>query len=121
MNTAQLLIDGQLRDAKQGKTFKRINPVTGEVATVAAAAQAQDVQAALESAERAFKKWSALNPTERRKRLLKAADLMEARAADFIAVARQETGSTNSWYGFNAHLRSEEHTSELQSRGHLVC
>src|SRR5207253_4648994 len=24
-------------------------------------------------------------------------------------------------YIYNAHLRSEEHTSELQSRGHLVC
>lgn len=124
MNTAQLLIDGQLRDAKQGKTFKRINPVTGEVATVAAAAQAQDVQAALESAERAFKKWSALNPTERRKRLLKAADLMEARAADFIAVARQETGSTNSWYGFNAHLSAnmlrEAASMTTQIQGSLI-
>src|SRR5437660_4638171 len=25
------------------------------------------------------------------------------------------------WYGYGGGMRSEEHTSELQSRGHLVC
>lgn len=104
MNTAQLLINGQLRDATGGKTFERINPVTGEVATVAAAAQPEDVAAAVEAAQQAFMHWSALSPTERRNRLLKAADLMEKRIGDFISVARQETGSTDSWYGFNAQL-----------------
>lgn len=104
MNTAQLLINGQLRDATGGKTFERINPVTGEVATVAAAAQPEDVAAAVEAAQQAFMHWSALSPTERRNRLLRAADLMEKRIGDFISVARQETGSTDSWYGFNAQL-----------------
>lgn len=104
MNTAQLLINGELRDAQGGQTFKRINPVTGEVATVAAAAQPADVAAAIEAAEQAFKSWSALGPTERRQRLLRAADLMVERSADFIRIARQETGSTDAWYGFNAQL-----------------
>src|SRR5437870_9963037 len=27
----------------------------------------------------------------------------------------------NVWIAFNGEIRSEEHTSELQSRGHLVC
>jgi len=124
VNTAQLLIDGQLRDATGGKTFERINPVTGEVATVAAAAQPEDVQAAIESAERAFHDWSALSPTERRKRLLKAADLMEERIGDFIAVARQETGSTDSWYGFNAQLSAnilrEAASMTTQLRGEII-
>lgn len=124
MNTAQLLIDGQLRDATGGKTFERINPVTGEVATVAAAAQPEDVQAAIESAEQAFHDWSALSPTERRKRLLKAADLMEERIGDFIAVARQETGSTDSWYGFNAQLSAnilrEAASMTTQLRGEII-
>lgn len=104
MNTVKLLIDGQMRDAVEQKTFTRMNPITGEVATVAAAAQPADVQAALESAEKAFHVWSKLGPTERRKRLLKAADLMDQRAQEFVLTARQETGSTNSWYGFNVHL-----------------
>lgn len=104
MNTVQLLINGQQRDAAGQKTFSRLSPLNGEVATIAAAAQKEDVQAALEAAEKAFPIWSALGPTERRMRLLKAADLMDARAPEFIATARQETGSTNSWYGFNVHL-----------------
>ena len=104
MNTVKLLIDGQMRDAEGQKTFTRMNPITGEVASVAAAAQPADVQAALESAEKAFQTWSKLGPTERRVRLLKAADLMDERAEEFVLTARQETGSTNSWYGFNVHL-----------------
>ncbi|URW84008.1 aldehyde dehydrogenase [Alcaligenes sp. DN25] len=104
MNTSQLLINGQLRDASGQRTFTRQNPVTGQAATIAAAAQAEDVQAALQAAEQAFVHWSALGPTERRLRLLKAADLMDERAAEFIATVRQETGSTDSWYGFNVHL-----------------
>ena len=96
MNTVKLLIDGQKRDAVDQKTFTRMNPITGEVASVAAAAQPADVQAALESAEKAFHVWSKLGPTERRKRLLKAADLMDQRAEEFVLTARQETGSTNS-------------------------
>ena len=40
MNQIQLLIGGKDRDASDGATFDRINPVTGEVATRAAAATA---------------------------------------------------------------------------------
>src|SRR5437870_10838016 len=42
--------------------------------------------------------------------------------------ARQRSPNANSWSGtieqsagWQKHTRSEEHTSELQSRGHLVC
>lgn len=124
MNTAQLLIDGEFRAASGGQIFERINPVTGEVATVAAAAQPDDVAAAIASAERAFASWSALGPSERRKRLLRAADLMEARIVDFIAVARQETGSTDSWYGFNVQLSAnilrEAAAMATQVRGEII-
>src|SRR5690625_5594238 len=30
-------------------------------------------------------------------------------------------GMSPGWHGIHIHERSEEHTSELQSRGHLVC
>ena len=124
MNTAQLLINGQLRDATGGKTFERINPVTGEVATVAAAAQPEDVAAAVEAAQQAFMHWSALSPTERRNRLLKAADLMEKRIGDFISVARQETGSTDTWYGFNpqlsANMLREAASMTTHIRGEII-
>lgn len=104
MNTAQLLINGKLQDATGKKTFTRINPVNNQVATTAAAAQSADVQAAIEAAANAFPVWSALSPSERRQRLLKAADLMDQRAEEFVSTVRTETGSTDSWYYFNVHL-----------------
>src|SRR5690625_5959316 len=43
----------------------------------------------------------------------------------FLTFFSAEQPAWNDWYAFGsfglAHLRSEEHTSELQSRGHLVC
>ena len=44
------------------------------------------------------------SPTERRKRLLAAADLMDARTAEFIATGVAETGAMANWYGFNVML-----------------
>lgn len=104
MKSVQLLINGEFVSAESGQKFQRINPITNEIATEAAAAQPSDVNAAIISAQSAFKKWSALSPTERRLKLLKAADLMEKRTEDFILTARAETGSTDSWYGFNVQL-----------------
>lgn len=104
LTEVSLLIDGQKVAAQSGKTFERISPIDGAVVTVAAAAGVEDVDAAIESAHQAFLTWSALSPTERRLRLLKAADLMDQKTAEFIQVGMQETGSTATWYGFNVHL-----------------
>ena len=41
---------------------------------------------------------------ERRKRLLKAADVLDSLAGEFIATGIAETGSTAGWYGFNVML-----------------
>lgn len=104
MHETKLLIGGQKRAASSGKTFTRINPATSEVATRAAAATLEDADAAVAAAASAFPSWSALTPTERRKRLLAAADLMDARTAEFIAIGAAETGAMANWYGFNVML-----------------
>lgn len=104
MNKALLLINGQKRPATNNKTFQRMNPVTKKAASVAAAAQPADVLAAIESAQKALPAWSKLGPNERRRRLLLAADMMQECTSDFIEIARQETGSTDAWYGFNVQL-----------------
>jgi len=96
-----LLIDGADVKARDNKTFERKDPVTGEVATVAGAASVEDVNAACDSAAAAFPKWSETGPNERRKLLLKAADMLEARTADFAKLMTEETGSTGPWGGFN--------------------
>jgi acyl-CoA reductase-like NAD-dependent aldehyde dehydrogenase len=104
MNEVSMLIGGQSSAASEGATFERLNPVTGEVASRAPAATPADADAAVAAAARAFPAWSALSPTERRLRLLKAADLMDARTGEFIAIGVAETGAMANWIGFNVHL-----------------
>ena len=104
MEEVQLLIGGHDRAAANNATFTRVNPVTGEVATRASAASVEDARAAADAAAAAFPKWSALGPNDRRNRLLKAADLLEARAQDFAALGLAETGATLGWGHFNVHF-----------------
>ena len=100
----QLLIGNRNLAASNGKTFERRNPMTGEVASRAAAATVEDANAAAEAAAEAFPAWSGLGPNERRAKLLKAADLLEQRTPDVVNLMMQETGATAPWAGFNAHL-----------------
>ncbi|WKN23409.1 aldehyde dehydrogenase [Azotobacter vinelandii] len=98
-----LLIDGLARPAGDGRTFVRRNPLSGEIVSTAAAATPEDADAAVAAAQRAFPAWAALAPGERRARLLRAAELLESRAAEFVALAG-ETGAMADWYGFNVKL-----------------
>lgn len=104
MHPIQLLINGKSLNSSSGKTFERISPIDGSVASVSAAASLDDVDQAIQSAHQAFAVWSKLSPTERRLRLLKAADIMDSKTEEFIKVGMQETGSSATWYGFNVHL-----------------
>ena len=104
MNNVNLLIGGKEVEARSGASFERRNPVSGHVVSRSAAAGAADAIAAVDAAAAAFPAWSALGPGARRAKLNKAADLLEARAADFAAVVRDETGATAGWGHFNVHL-----------------
>ena len=107
MTEVQLLIGDLDAAATSAATFVRQNPISGEVATRAAAAGADDAIAAAEAASEAFPAWSALGPHERRKKLLRAADLLESRTPDFIAVMMDEIGATAGWAGFNVYLAAQ--------------
>ncbi|MFK8402860.1 aldehyde dehydrogenase [Pseudomonas sp. BGr12] len=104
MNQVSLLIGGRALPASDGRTFTRLDPLSGTPASVAAAATVDDADAAVAAAAAAFPAWSALGPGERRTRLLEAARLMESRSAEFIAAGARETGAMANWYGFNVHL-----------------
>ncbi len=104
MEDIKLLIAGRDVPAANSATFDRQNPISGEVATRAAAASVGDARAAADAAAGAFPKWSALGPNERRAKLAKAADLLEARAAQFATILTTETGATAGWGHFNVHL-----------------
>ncbi|AUT75882.1 salicylaldehyde dehydrogenase [Paraburkholderia hospita] len=104
MNEVSMLVGGKDCAAVSGATFARLNPVTGAVASRAPAATLADADAAVDAAAAAFPAWSALPPTERRTRLLKAADIMDARVGAFIETGIAETGAMANWYGFNVRL-----------------
>ena len=99
-----LSIGGQSRPASDGRTFSRNNPLTGEPATIAAAAGIEDARAAAEAAGAAFAAWSQIGPNPRRALLNKAAAALEARADAFVAAMMNETGSTEMWARFNLML-----------------
>ena len=98
------IIDGSPEAAIDGGTFERRDPMTGEVATRAAAAGLADVAKVVAAASAAFPAWSETGPGLRRSLLLKAADLLEGRSADFTRTMLEETGATAPWAGFNVHL-----------------
>lgn len=107
MMTIQLLLAGEATAAEHEATFTRTNPLSGEVVTTAAAASAGDAQRAADVASQAFDAWSQTGPGERRAKLLKAAELMEARQGDFIDRMVEETGATVGWAGFNVKVASD--------------
>src|ERR1700722_1762731 len=104
MKTIAMLINGEAVQASNGATFERRNPLDGEVATRAPAASADDALAAVDAAGTAFPAWSALGPSERRTLLMRAAQALEGKHADFVAAMAAETGASAIWAGFNVHL-----------------
>jgi hypothetical protein len=100
----KLLIDGRDPYASDGGVCERRNPMSGELASRAAAATVADAEAAAAAAAAAFPAWSALGPGERRAKLMRAADVLETRVEDFIAGMAAETGATAGWAKHNGHL-----------------
>ncbi|MFI0473224.1 aldehyde dehydrogenase [Halomonas sp. HMF6819] len=124
MIPVQLLIDGQSCPASEGATFDRCNPLSGETVSRTAAASPTDAGRAVEAAECAFPAWSQTGPGERRAKLNKAADLMEARQQAFIDAMVDETGATPGWAGFNvmvaANVLRESAALTTQIQGHVI-
>jgi acyl-CoA reductase-like NAD-dependent aldehyde dehydrogenase len=100
----QLLIDGAWRAAAAGATHDVVNSFSGETVTRQAAAQAADVDAAVQAAAGAFPAWSATPPAERQALLSRASDLMQERAEAIATAVSEETGGTFGWGMFNVGL-----------------
>lgn len=100
----ELIIGGESVPALDGRTTDDLNPYSGEVYAVVAAAGTADVARAVDAAEEAFAEWSATPPSARRRILLKAADVLESRTPEAIALMAQEVGGVAGWAGFNVML-----------------
>ncbi|CAL9575823.1 gamma-aminobutyraldehyde dehydrogenase [Streptomyces albus] len=85
-------IDGEFRDAADGRTTEVVNPATGEAYATAPLSGAADVDAAMAAAEAAFPAWRDATPSTRQQALLKIADALEARADELLAIECENCG-----------------------------
>jgi len=104
MSDVSMLINGLAVGAEKGALFERRNPLDGGVASRAPAASVADATAAVDAAAQAFRTWRDSGPGERRALLLKAADRLEAKTAQFVEAVAAETGASGDWAGFNVML-----------------
>jgi len=84
--------------------FERINPLTHEPASKAAAMSPAEARVVADRAADAFPGWSALGPNARRALLMNAATALEARKDDFVRAMMTEVGATAGWAMFNLML-----------------
>jgi benzaldehyde dehydrogenase (NAD) len=84
--------------------FERINPLTEEPASKAAAMSPAEARAVADRAANAFPGWSTLGPNARRALLMNAATALEARKDDFVSAMMTEVGATAGWAMFNLML-----------------
>ncbi len=92
MEIASLYIDGAARYASSGETFISYNPATGEELASLGQASLEDVQAAVESAQRGFAVWSVMTAVERSRILLKAVAILRERNDELALLEVLDTG-----------------------------
>ncbi len=133
----QLFINGEWRDAADGRSLAVQNPATGqEIGRVAHAGRA-DLDRALAAADRGFAIWRDFTPAARSKIIRKAAQLMRERAGDIALLLTQEQGKPLveargeamaaadilEWFaeeGFRVYGRLVPHRSDLSVRQMVI-
>lgn len=90
----QCFIDGAFCDALSGDKFETVNPATGEVLTVVARGNGDDIDRAVKSARQAFESgvWSGKTPSERKEVLLKLAALIRDNIPEFALLDTLDMG-----------------------------
>ncbi len=94
MTIERLVLGGERVLAAEGKTFSVIEPGTGKSFAEVAEAGIQDVERAVQIANRAFEegKWPRLSATERGRILLRASTLVRERLEDIAVVEARNAG-----------------------------
>ncbi|MCB1333093.1 MAG: aldehyde dehydrogenase family protein [Roseivivax sp.] len=100
----QHIINGRAVPSEPQAYFERRAPVTDSVVTRAAAARAGDARGAATAAAAAFVGWAERPAAERVALLARAADIMQARCEEIVAIAADEIGSAPNWVRFNVGL-----------------
>lgn len=105
----QMLIDGAWVDASDGGTAMSLNPATGEAWAVVPEASAEDVDRAVEAADRALREgpWSRMLPSERGRCLRRLADLLVTKSEELGRLETIDTGKLLKETRFQAKYISE--------------
>jgi betaine-aldehyde dehydrogenase len=102
MKSFKNFINGEHRDAADGRTTSVVNPSTGQQYATAPLSGEADVDSAMQAAATAYESWRETTPSERSLALFRIADAVEARAEELISLEVENCGKP-------AHLvRSEE-------------
>lgn len=95
MYKAGILINGKEMPARGGETFPVVAPESGSVVGEAALGNADDIDRAVTAARGGFEEWSRLDPKDRERVLLRAAEIFEADGvARLLDLLIDESGST---------------------------
>ncbi len=89
--STQLLIDGQFVTG-EGQAEPILNPANGEQIAAVPEASFEQVNRAVNGAQRAFAQWSRTTPASRSNLLLRLADLLERHAEEFAALESLNCG-----------------------------
>ncbi|HYA45635.1 MAG TPA: aldehyde dehydrogenase family protein [Acidimicrobiales bacterium] len=103
----QLLIGGDNVPAAGARRTEDRDPYTGDVYATVAAAGPEDARRAVDAAAAALPAWAQMAPSERRKLLLRAAELLSSRASEAADLMTAETGAIRPWALFNVELAAE--------------
>jgi betaine-aldehyde dehydrogenase len=92
LRVERLFIHGRPADALSGETFETINPANGTPIAVIHQAGADDVERAVESAEKGFRVWSSMTGAERGRVLMRAVQLLRQRNRELAELEVADTG-----------------------------
>jgi len=92
--TQKILINGKWSEAASGKTFATYNPATGDVLSLVAEGDREDINRAVKAARAAFDSgpWSKITPSERGRMMWKLADLIERHLEEFAQLESLDNG-----------------------------
>jgi len=93
----KMYINGEWVDALDRAMYDDYNPYTGEVFARVPSGKRGDARRAIEAAAAAFPAWSNTLPAERQALFLKAADILQKKQNEIVAILAEETGCT---FGF---------------------
>jgi 5-carboxymethyl-2-hydroxymuconic-semialdehyde dehydrogenase len=87
-------IDGAWVDGASGETFETLSPIDNTTLATVASGNVKDIDKAAKAAMKAFKVWREMPAKERKRLLMRVADLIEANAEELALLEVIDTGQT---------------------------